>query len=546
MSLPPCVWHSLMVREQLGSQHPGIHLSPVTFLYNVGMNIRLPVATILLLCLAACSVNPVTGDRQLILVSGEQELAMGAQNYVPMQQSQGGPYDVDPALSEYVRSVGNRLAAVSDARLPYEFTVLNNSVPNAWALPGGKIAINRGLLVELKSEAELAAVLGHEIVHAAARHTAQQMSKGMLLQGLVIGTSIATSDSDYGNMAVGGASIAAQLLSSRYGRSAELESDKYGMRYMARTGHDPQGAIALQETFLRLSEGRNQDWLSGLFASHPPSAERVTANKKTAAKLAVGGTLGIDSFNAAMKKTLAAKPAYDAYDEGRKALGEKKAGEALTLVNKALDLFPKEAHFHALRGDVRLVNKQYSMAITNFDRAISRRNDFFYYHLQRGVAKNELGQIDGAVVDLERSLDLFPSAPAHFTLGNIKQDRGAIGEAIKHYKVVAKSGGTYGDAAKIELVKLELPTNPSAYISSACGDEGSGQIGVSVRNDTPMSVTGVEVLFKYVDTAGIERQQSRSVGGHIAAGKVARVRTGLPLSAGTNCAAKVVAAKIVP
>ncbi len=469
---------------------------------------------------------------------------MGAQNYVPMQQSQGGPYDVDPALTAYVQSVGNRLAAVSDAQLPYEFTVLNNSVPNAWALPGGKIAINRGLLVELKSEAELAAVLGHEIVHAAARHTAQQVSKGMLLQGLVIGTSIATSDSDYGNMAVGGASIAAQLLSTRYGRSAELESDKYGMRYMARAGYDPQGAVALQETFLRLSEGRSQDWLSGLFSSHPPSAERVTANKKTAAKLAAGGTPGIDSFNAAIKKTLAVKPAYDAYDEGRKALSDKKADGALVLANKALDLFPKEAHFHALRGDVRFLNKQYSMAITNFNRAISRRDDFFYYHLQRGMAKNELGQTDGAVIDLERSLALLATAPAHFTLGKIKQDRGAVDEAVEHYKVVAKSGGTYGEAAKTELVKLELPTNPSAYIASACGDDGSGQVSVSVRNDTPMPVTGIEVLFRYVDASGVERQQSRSVGGQIAAGKVASVRTGLALSAGTSCAAKVVSAQI--
>jgi predicted Zn-dependent protease len=424
------------------------------------MNTRLSIALILLSCLAGCSVNPVTGDHEMILVSSAQELAIGAQNYVPTQQSQGGRYDVDPALTAYVQSVGNRLAAVSDVRLPYEFTVLNNSVPNAWALPGGKIAINRGLLVELKSEAELAAVLGHEIVHAAARHTAQQMSKGMLLQGLVIATSVAASDSDYGNMAVGGASVAAQLLSTRYGRSAELESDKYGMRYMARAGYDPQGAVALQETFLRLSEGSNQDWLSGLFASHPPSGERVKANRKTAVKLGVGGTLGVDSFNAVMKKTLAAKPAYDAYDEGRKALSDEKVDEALALANKALNLFPNEANFHALRGDVRLTNKKYSMAITNFDRAIRRRDEFFYYHLQRGMAKNELGQTEAAVIDLERSLTLLPTAPAHFTLGQIKQDRGAVDEAIEHYKVVAQSGGAYGEAAKIELAKLGPPTNP--------------------------------------------------------------------------------------
>ena len=89
---------------------------------------------------------------------------------------QGGAYVVDPELNRYVREVGARLARASDRALPYEFVVLNNSTPNAWALPGGKIAVNRGLLVELDNEAELAAVLGHEIVHAAARHGANPHS----------------------------------------------------------------------------------------------------------------------------------------------------------------------------------------------------------------------------------------------------------------------------------------------------------------------------------------------------------------------------------
>ena len=190
--------------------------------------------------LAGCSVNPVTGDREIMLVSSADDIKMGAQNYAPMQQSQGGPYDVDPDLVEYVQGVGKQLADVSGVNLPYEFIVLNNSVPNAWALPGGKIAINRGLLTELGSEAELAAVLGHEIVHAAARHTAKQMSRGMLMQGLVVVTSVATNDSSYGDLAVGGANMAAQLSMMKYGRGAELESDKYGMRYMSKAGYDPQ------------------------------------------------------------------------------------------------------------------------------------------------------------------------------------------------------------------------------------------------------------------------------------------------------------------
>jgi membrane-associated protease RseP (regulator of RpoE activity) len=105
--------------------------------------------------LAGCAVNPVTGKRELTFVSEAQEMQLGTENYAFMQQSGGGKYDVDPQLAAYVRDIGNQLAAQSVRALPYEFTVLNSSVPNAWALPGGKIAINRGLLTEMNSEAEL-------------------------------------------------------------------------------------------------------------------------------------------------------------------------------------------------------------------------------------------------------------------------------------------------------------------------------------------------------------------------------------------------------
>jgi predicted Zn-dependent protease len=110
---------------------------------------------------------------------------------------QGGDMVADPELTAYVQSVGQRIAAVSDSDLPYEFVVLNNGVPNAWALPGGKIAVNRGLLAELEDEAELAAVLGHEIVHAAARHGAQAVTRGTLLQGALVVGMIASADSEY-------------------------------------------------------------------------------------------------------------------------------------------------------------------------------------------------------------------------------------------------------------------------------------------------------------------------------------------------------------
>ncbi|MEL7187626.1 MAG: M48 family metalloprotease, partial [Pseudomonadota bacterium] len=387
--------------------------------------------------LAGCSVNPVTGENQLVFMSTADEIALGQQNYSPMQQSQGGEYDVDPGLTQYVQNVGQKVAAQSNVDLPYEFVVLNNSVPNAWALPGGKIAINRGLLTEMNSEAELAAVLGHEVVHAAARHTAQQQSRAMLMQVGVLGTAIAARDNDYGNLIVGGANLLAQAGLARYGRGAELESDLYGMQYMAKAGYDPQGAVELQETFVRLSEGRRTDWLSGLFASHPPSRERVEANRRTAATLPGGGVRGVDSYQAAMRQTMRTQPAYEAYDEGRKALSEKKYDEAIKHAETALNLYGEEAHFHALRGDIRLMQDNYDWAVTNYSRAIDRRNEFFYYHLQRGLAKKELGQLSEAETDLNRSLELLPTAPAHTALGDIAKSRGNMNLAIAHYQVVA-------------------------------------------------------------------------------------------------------------
>src|SRR5690606_22054392 len=129
--------------------------------------------------------------------------------------------------------------------------------------------------VELENEAELAAVLGHEVVHAAARHGAQAVTRGTLLQGALIAGAIAGSRTEYGNLVVGGAQLGAQLINQSYGRDAERESDHYGIPYMLEAGYDPRAAITLREKFVRLSEGRNPGWLEGLFSSHPPSQERV-------------------------------------------------------------------------------------------------------------------------------------------------------------------------------------------------------------------------------------------------------------------------------
>jgi predicted Zn-dependent protease len=200
------------------------------YLQNIDRKLPFIFLLALSLVVSACGVNPVTKKREFQFVSEAQEISIGAQNYSPTRQSQGGDYVLDPELTAYIQSVGNKLAAVSDRKLPYEFNLLNDSVPNAWAMPGGKIAFNRGLLYELNSEAELAAVMGHELVHAAARHGAQGMERGVLLQGAMIAVGIGAQNTDYANLIVGGAQAGAQLVNSKYGRDAESESDLYGMQ----------------------------------------------------------------------------------------------------------------------------------------------------------------------------------------------------------------------------------------------------------------------------------------------------------------------------
>lgn len=495
------------------------------------MNKRRPIvllASLAFACSSGCVINPVTGDRELALISADQEIAIGQQQYGPSQQMQGGEYALDSELTAYVASVGQKLAAVSDRALPYEFVVLNSSVPNAWALPGGKIAVNRGLLTELNSEAELAAVLGHEIVHAAARHGALAMQRGLLLQGALLATQVAAQRSDYGGLTVGAASLGAQLLTMRNGREAELESDLYGMRYMAAAGYDPSAAITLQETFVRLSEqsGGSGGRLARLFASHPPSDERVAANRATAATLPQGGDLGRERYQAATARLRERQPAYEAYDEARAALADERPADAERSAQEALRLLPGEANIHALLGDIDASARRYADAVRHYADAIARNDNFFYYHLQKGLAHRQLRQWEDSRASLETSVRLLPTADAYYALGVLAEQRGDRQNALEYYTQAASSSGAAGRAAQEATVRLDLPSNPGRYIQARGGLDNSGQLIVEVANSTPVAVRDVLVTVRYADAQGAIREVARRIN-ELPAGQATRFATGL-------------------
>ena len=491
--------------------------------------ISLTVVTSILL--SACGVNPVTHKHELQFVSEEKEIAMGQQNYVPARQQQGGDYVIDPELTAYVQSVGNKLAAVSDRKLPYEFVVLNDSVPNAWAMPGGKIAFNRGLLYELNSEAELAAVLSHEIVHAAARHGAKSMESGMLLQGASVLAAAATQNTRYGQLAVGGAQLSSQLISTKFGRDDESEADKYGMLYMKRAGYDPRAAVTLQETFVRLSQGQKSDFIKGLFASHPPSDQRVADNQTTLAELGAGGEWGREIYAQKVGHLKATKAAYENYDQGVHSLPND-PNKAALLAKQAIAIEPREARFQELLGDVSLAQKNNQAALGFYDKAIKMQPDYFRPHVQSGIALNNLGRKAEAEKALVQSNALLPTATSHYLLGQLAEGRGDVAAAMQNYQVAASSDSGVGQSSNARLLQLDLPRNPAKYLQAEVRNDAAGNVYAVLANPTAATLARVQLRVVKLDaaTGRIVAQTAPLLITNLAANQQAQVAAGLRIS----------------
>ena len=234
------------------------------------------------LVLTNCATNPVTGNPNLVLLTESQEIALGRREDGNVRK-QYGAYD-DAALQEYVGEIGERLAKASHRPgLQYRFLVVDSPEINAFALPGGYIYITRGILAYFNTEAELAGVLGHELGHVTARHSVQQISAaqaaniGVNVLGIFVPQARGMVGSNVINI-LGGA------LLSGYGREHELEADRLGAEYLARTGYDPQamikvvGVLKNQELFdadVAKAEGREPRAYHGLFASHPDNDTRL-------------------------------------------------------------------------------------------------------------------------------------------------------------------------------------------------------------------------------------------------------------------------------
>ena len=228
-------------------------------------------AAISTLTLQSCSRNPVTGKKELIFMSQEQEIALGAQSH-PSVVATMGLYD-DPKLQNFINEKGKAMGAISHRPdLPYQFHIVDSPVVNAFAVPGGYVYFTRGIMAHFNNSAEFAGVLGHEIGHITARHSARQQTSQILgTVGLMAGMIVSEQFRQMGDQAMQGL----QMLMLSYSRAHESESDKIGVGYSGKIGYDARQMAQFFGTLKRLSDKSGQS-IPTFMSTHPDPGDRQT------------------------------------------------------------------------------------------------------------------------------------------------------------------------------------------------------------------------------------------------------------------------------
>ncbi len=360
-----------------------------------------------------CAVNPVTGRQQLMLVSEDEEIQIDRQRS-PFQFSEDYGALQDSALNVYIDRTGRAIARNTHRpNMPYSFRGVNAVYMNAYAFPGGSIAITRGMLIELQNEAELAAVLGHEIGHVNARHTAQLMSKGLLTQMLVAGATIAASTQGFGDLAAQLGSLGAGALLASYSRDNEREADALGMAYMVRTGYSPKGMVGLLEILKRKSQ-KGGNAVNLLFATHPMSDERYrTALREATTRYAASLNLPLhrERFMENTKRLRAQKGAIKTLQRAEAEMSRRNFRGATDLFRQALKMAPRDYAGLVMMARCQLMQKKPGVALPYARAAKQVYPSEAQGYFVSGYAELQLKRYEAAYEDFRRNEQLLPGNP---------------------------------------------------------------------------------------------------------------------------------------
>jgi beta-barrel assembly-enhancing protease len=404
------------------------------------------------LLLAGCAKNPVTGKSQLMLVGEGQEVALDREQS-PHQFSEDFGAVAEPRVNQYVQQVGRTLGARSHRpNVPYSFRVVEASHVNAYAFPGGSIACTRGLLLSLDNEAQLAALLGHEVGHVNARHTAARMSQGLLLQVAVAGATIAVAQKDerYAPLAGTVGALGSGALLAKYSRDDERQADSLGLDYMVRCGYNPEGMAGLMRVLVGGGD-RDPSKLEMMFASHPMSKERLdTAQRAIAERYPNLGSSPVfrERF---MDETAALrpfKPAVEEIQKGDKALGGGKPETATPHYAAALKAVPDDYEALVKMSRCLLLQKQMKEAKVYAERAKAVKPGEAQALAALGLAAFQLKDFAASHEEFDAYQKLLPGNPGMYFLDAFSLDNlGRRQEAAILYRRYLDTGATDRAAA---------------------------------------------------------------------------------------------------
>jgi predicted Zn-dependent protease len=408
--------------------------------------------------LLGCATNPVTGESQLMLVSEDQEIEIDRQNS-PYQFSADYGSIQDKYLNNYINQTGERISALTHRpRMPYSFRGVNAAYVNAYAFPGGSIAATRGILIELKNEAELSALLGHEMGHVNARHTAEQMSKSALTNALVggIATFAGTQSSGFGNLASQLGMLGAGALLAHYSRDNERQADALGLEYMVKAGYNPNGFVGLMN-MLRNTSKHEPGAIELMFSTHPMSDERYrTALRAVQTKYRYAQNLPFyrERYMDHTVKLRAVKGAIVNLQKGERSMAGEKYDEAETYFKNALKQAPEDYAGLVMMTKLQIVRQRYSEA----DRYIKKAKQVYpqeaQAHYLAGFVNMNQKKYDSAYEEFKTYEKMLPGNPnITFYEGLSLEKMNRISESADKYyrylKVVNQ-----GDKAKYAYQRL--------------------------------------------------------------------------------------------
>lgn len=409
--------------------------------------------------MTGCSVNPTTGKRQLMLMSASEERNID-QQHAPHQLS--GDYGVvqDKVLQTYVADLGQRIGSLSHRpEMSYSCHALNANYINAYAFPGGTMGVTRGILLSMESEAELAALIGHEVGHVAARHTAQRMTKQTLAGIAVAGAGIALGSQTNNTttaLALGLGGIAAGALLASYSRSDERQADSLGVEYMTRAGYSPDGMVDLMNMLQNLS-GRQPSMIEQMFSSHPMSDERYRdAQREATGRYGQHRNLPMHRErymdNTASLRRI--KPAIEQQQRAETLLGQGKHAEAITALESSLKIAPRDYTGLVMLGKAWMMQEQYAKARPYLQQAIEvYPQEAQAQHLD-GVVALQQKQPDVALNRFQTYQRLLPGNPnTDFFLGLSHEGLQQRSEASQAFRRFLQQGGS-GKQAEYAQARL--------------------------------------------------------------------------------------------